>query len=1176
MIIKHYNNKRERLADKRIYDTFIKEELNGNDTFEFSDEKINTYNKYDYNVFCYKGKWREYVVQKVVEDKRGGAKVYCENSVVELKNVIVTETSDTATYTAETLKKYLTGTNWHAGQKFITFSVKVKTEPVMNLYDLLRKILAAENLELETYIELQGERLVRFINLTPHVGKNNGARLEYHGRLQSLKRIYEDKDVYTAIFPIGNTVEHEKDGKPIDPDKKRAEREAEKERNRKEREQKNASVQELVVNCSALNVRPDPSTKNKPIRVLHYGDTVTSVEVKKVGSYYWARLSNGGWIRKSYTQNKAIRSTNEKAADRAKEEAERLRLEGSRRPLTITYINGSPILEDKAATQEYGIEVDGGMAARIGILKISTSKESELLSKAQEALALYKKPRAIYEANAYEEGLEGLSLGDDVVIIDDELGAELQARVIERTIEPDKKTSKIKIGNVSDATSAIANATKNVMAHTLSAVDEKIAEERKNTTRTIMSAGSWISYGTEPPEVAANGDVWYRYNPDDTIDVLVWDGEEWVLKMYDTFGKELETHIGLVEDKANAFHEDAKAFQNEISQAIKDAGFSNYADSLKSVNAKLVDLTAKSDPSQIKNVIKEEHYVTETGVHDIVSKIDVSENVKTYIETHEVVTPDSYKRFVGEVGIDKEGKTLQQKLSQIEQTQNGFQTSVADKQKKTDSRITQLAGVVDTKVSSKQMESRISQTERGISAKVTEAQNRYFDENGKPGEILEQHKMIDGEMKDLDTLSPKDWAENFPNRVVHFKTIAREEFGRLKLIMKAKKSNPADFFVENGIEKVSVRSKKTWDDTSSAPSKVIQEFRSENMHYIRESIAKDEWGDWKIAASDLMSGINVEAGGVELFSGDNKLVVSPQTTYIQDATITGAMIRDASISTAKIGTIDANIANIINITAANLAADRAAFIRALFNGIDSNLEITGDEVKMVPHSTDGFGIRYNGHSLNFYKSHRRATIVTYADGEGTIKGVLFASTFPDQSVALGCPSTNDWNEDPNKRSHFDVALEVGTDKPGVTQWGYKIHMYFDLNMHGHSIQNQSDIRLKEQIKPWDVRALDEIKKIEFIRYHWKKRKDLDRPQDTKTEQYGLSAQSIPFLTTEDANGYLNVNETKFLHLTAKGVQELEEEVSELKKENEELKKESAELKKRIERLEEWMKGANHD
>lgn len=1173
MIIKHYNNKRERLADKRVYDTLVKEELNGNDTFEFSDEKINAYNKYDYIVFCYKGEWREYVVQKVVEDKRGGAKVYCENSVVELKNVVVTTTYDTATYTAETFKQYLTGTNWNAGQKFITFSVTVKTEPVMNLYDLFRKVLAAENLELETYIELQGERLVRFLNLTPHIGKNNGVRLEYHGRLQSLKRIYEDKDVYTAIFPIGNTVEHEPDGKPIDPDKKRAEREAEKERNRKEREQKNASVQELVVNCSALNVRPDPSTNNTPLRVLHYGDTVTSVEVKKVGSYYWARLSDGGWIRKSYTQNKAIRSTNEKAADRAKEEAERLRLEGSKRPLTITYTNGSPILEDKAATQEYGIEVEGGMAARIGILKISTSKESELLSKAREALALYKKPRAIYEANAYEEGLEGLSLGDDVVIIDDELGAELRARVIERTIEPDKKTSKIKIGNISDATSAMANATKNAMAHTLSAVDEKIAEERKNTTRTIMSAGSWISYGSEPPEVAAKGDVWYRYNPDETIDVLVWDGEEWVLKMYDTFGKELETHIGLVEDKANAFHEDAKAFQNEINQAIKDAGFSNYSDSLKSVNAKLVDLTAKSDPERIKNVIKEEHYVTETGVHDIVSKIDVSENVKTYMETHEVVTPESYKRFVGEVGIDSEGKTLQQKLSQIEQTQSGFQTSVTDNQQKTESRITQLANVVDTKVSSEQVESRISQSEKAISLQVAQAQKKY-------GEIMEQLYVANGNVVDREDLTPEDWAASFPNRVVHFRTTAAANYDRLNLIKKTKKENYKSYQDEEGVVTVNVQSNETWDDAAAmGSSKVIQEFRSQNMYYIRESVSKSAWGNWKIAASDLMSGINVEAGGVEIFSGDNKLMVSPQTTYIADATITEAMIKDASISSAKIGTIDARIARIINLTAANLAADKAAFIRALFNGIYSNLEITGDEVRMVPHNTNGFGLRYNGQSLNFYKDGwRRATIITYSDGKNDIKGVLFASTFSHQSVALGYPSTADgeWDEDPDTRMHFSIALEVGTDNPGVTHWGYRIHMYLDLHMHGHSIQNQSDIRLKEQIKPWDVRALDEIKKIEFIRYHWKKRKDLDRPQDTKTEQYGLSAQSIPFLTTEDADGYLNVNETKFLHLTAKGVQELAEEVSELKKENEELKKESAELKKRIERLEEWMKGANHD
>lgn len=1160
MIIKHYNNKRERLADKRVYDTFIKEELNGNDTFEFSDEKINTYSKYDYNVFCYKGKWREYVVQKVVEDKRGGAKVYCENSVVELKNVVVTTTSDTTTYTTETFKKYLTGTNWHVGQKFITFSVKVKTEPVMNLYDLLRKILAAENLELETYIELQGERLVRFINLTPHVGKNNGARLEYHGRLQSLKRIYEDKDVYTAIFPIGNTVEHEKDGKPIDPDKKRAESEAEKERNRKEREQKNASVQELVVNCSALNVRPTPSTNNKPIRVLHYGDAVTSVEVKKVGSYYWARLSNGGWIRKSYTQNKAIRSTNEKAADRAKEEAERLRLEGSKRPLTITYTNGSPILEDKAATQEYGIEVDGGMAARIGILKISTSKESELLSKAQEALALYKKPRAIYEANAYEEGLEGLSLGDGVVIIDDELGAELQARVIERTIEPDKKTSKIKIGNVSDATSAMANATKNAMTHTLSAVDEKIAEERKNTTRTIMSAGSWISYGTEPPEVAAKGDVWYRYNPDETIDVLVWDGEEWVLKMYDTFGKELETHIGLVEDKANAFHEDAKAFQNEINQAIKDAGFSNYADSLKSVNAKLVDITSKTSPDAIKNIIKKENYATEDSVHNAISKIDVNNDIKTYLETHEVMKPDTFKRYIGEISIDENGNTVAKKISQIEQNQNGISSTVADNKKNLESRITQLANVVDAKVSSEQVESRISQSEKTISLRVEQAQKKY-------GEIMEQHYNIIGEIfVDLETLTPEQWAADLPNRVVHFRTTAAENYDRLNLIKKTKKERYKAYQDEEGVVTVSVQSAETWDNaTAGAISKVTQEFRSQNMYYIRESVSKSDWGNWKIAASDLMSGINVEAGGVEIFSDKNKLVVSPDTTYIEKATIKSAMIEDGSINTAQIGVIWANSSNIRNITAANLTANRAAFIEALFSGNDSMLKITGDSIEMTPYKTKGgFGVKYDSHSLNFnYDGYRHSTLRIYENGNGHISGTLLASTWPNQSIALGYPSPGNWNESANERTHFALGIEIATDRPGEKQWGYEVKCNLDLNMRGHKITAQSDIRLKNDIKDWDVQALAEIKKMEFIRFHWKDRHDKDRPTDTESEQYGISAQSTPFLSVEGGDGYLSIDQTKLLYTTTKGVQELEERISRLEKENEELKKRLEALEKRL-------------
>ena len=1170
MIIKHYDNKRNRLPDRNVFDPLIREELNGNDTFECKDAEINVFHKYDYIVFCYKGKWYEYVVQKVVEDKRNGTTIYCENSIVELRDVIVTSPYEKTTYGVEAFQKALEGTNWHVGRNFSTQDVEVSVSHFTTLYDLIRKILDASDLELQTYIELQKNRFVRFFTLCKRVGRDNGTRLEYHGRLKSLKRIYEDKEIYTAIFPVGNTVEHEVDGKPIDPEKKKKENEAERERKRKEREEKNAQKQELIVNCSALNVRPDPSTNNTPIRVLHYGDHVTSEEIKKVGSYYWARLVGGGWIRKSYTQSaKASASKSEKAADRLKAEAEKLRLESSKHPLTITYSNGSPIMENKDATQKYGIEVDGGMAARIGLVKINTSQESELIRKAKELLSFYAHPRAVYEADAHEEGLDALSLGDGVIVIDDELGVELKARVIERRIEPDKHSSKIKLGNISEVASAMTKATKNAMSHTLSEVDKKINDERKNTTRTLMNSGSWVSYGSEPPETAAKGDVWYRYNPDESIDILVWDGEEWVLKMYDTFSKELEAHIGIVEGKADEFHQKAEAFQKEINQAIKDAGFSNYADSVNSMKQAITDLTNKTDPDAIKNIIKQEHYATEDSVHDAMSKINVDDKVKTYIETHEIVTPESYKRFVGEVVLDGEDKTLKEKLSQIEQTQSGFQTTVSDNQKKTDSRITQLSGVIDTKVSSDEMESRLSQTEKGISLKVAEAQKKYFDENGEPGEIFESYREVDGENLHFSDLRPAQWAKVFPNRVVHFKTNADDNMSLHDAIIDIKKDDElGKCLVEEGIEKVSVRSGEVWNDKSTKdPSKVLQEFRSENMHYIRESTSDVGWGKWKVAASDLMSGINVEAGGVEIFSNQNKLVVSPKTTYIADATITNAMIKDAAISTAKIGRIDASIANIVNITAANLAADKASFIRALFNGVYSNLEITGDLIKMMPHDNSGFGVIYKTNSLNFYKGYRRATIITYSDDKANIKGVLFASTYPDQSVALGCPSSNgeEWREKPEERRHFTIALEVGTDKPGVTSWGYKVHIYLPLNMHQNSIINQSDIRLKERIQPWDVRALEEIEKIDFIRFYWKERKDIDRPQDTTTEQYGLSAQSIPFLTTESEDGYLYVNQTKLLHLATKGVQELSEEVRQLKKENEE-------LKERIARVEENVKG----
>ena len=97
-----------------------------------------------------------------------------------------------------------------------------------------------------------------------------------------------------------------------------------------------------------------------------------------------------------------------------------------------------------------------------------------------------------------------------------------------------------------------------------------------------------------------------------------------------------------------------------------------------------------------------------------------------------------------------------------------------------------------------------------------------------------------------------------------------------------------------------------------------------NSEYTRTtmSILKDSFAFKTLNSNgDVLSALNVATGGASLQVGKNKLVVTPETTYIADGTIKKAMIADAQIGTAQIGEIDANQARIINISVKNIIAD---------------------------------------------------------------------------------------------------------------------------------------------------------------------------------------------------------------------------------------------------------------
>ena len=130
-----------------------------------------------------------------------------------------------------------------------------------------------------------------------------------------------------------------------------------------------------------------------------------------------------------------------------------------------------------------------------------------------------------------------------------------------------------------------------------------------------------------------------------------------------------------------------------------------------------------------------------------------------------------------------------------------------------------------------------------------------------------------------------------------------------------------------------------------------------NNEYTRTtmSILKDSFAVKTLNSNgDVLSALNLATGGASLEVGKNKLVVTPETTYIADGTIKKAMIADAQIGTAQIGEIDASKARIINISAKNIVAD----------GLTGNI-IKGGKLSSLNGKTD-FNLQTGWIEMNNY------------------------------------------------------------------------------------------------------------------------------------------------------------------------------------------------------------------
>ncbi|WP_339011342.1 phage tail spike protein [Lactococcus garvieae] len=229
-------------------------------------------------------------------------------------------------------------------------------------------------------------------------------------------------------------------------------------------------------------------------------------------------------------------------------------------------------------------------------------------------------------------------------------------------------------------------------------------------------------------------------------------------------------------------------------------------------------------------------------------------------------------------------------------------------------------------------------------------------------------------------------------------------------------------------------------------------------------------------------------------------------------------------------------------------------------GTEGKIFISGGEMQFMDNSGKKFGRFYPANQSSKFLTmimESEGNVLMHA-GKGRLKRTDFAmgsgfaadspvTSLTGEQVALWLHYTQSNSvktgvEIDNQHVLIRGALRVNNNTP--------IDFFSNIDMHGYSIQNQSDIRLKENITAPTISGITETKRIQMVEFDFKQfydSQDPDRQRPTE-RQFGVIAQSTPFLTgipDESKNHYLQVDLNKQVNLNTLTNQELIEKVEHL-------------------------------
>lgn len=368
----------------------------------------------------------------------------------------------------------------------------------------------------------------------------------------------------------------------------------------------------------------------------------------------------------------------------------------------------------------------------------------------------------------------------------------------------------------------------------------------------------------------------------------------------------------------------------------------------------------------------------------------------------------------------------------------------------------------------------------------------------------------------------------------------------------------------------------------------VEVAKNEGLKTIQRQIA----GSWAVqninSAGDLISGINLGANGHNRFVG--KLTHITGETLIDNAVIKSAMIDKLKTANFEAGSVTTTIIDAEAVTADKVRMDQAFANKLVASNIFTNMLAAKGafinklrSVVVTANLFEGFQGLIGGFRFGQYKN-RNGYFITGTDsvsvgmGNGSNAGANRNAFWANWGNNLDIPGPKAWyvNTDGKMYCRNDVDFYSKVDFASTSKVNFYSRInaprgiwigYDDVEGEGDNpdggynrvvwwsqivtgkwrqhagITTGSDRKLKENIEPTSVKALDKINALNLVAF--------DYIKDKTHEKIGLIAQEVLDIIPgavekyEGEDNHLTINYSKFVPYLIKAIQELNQKLEEV-------------------------------